>query len=183
MRVRGPAEGEYSHCCCNVKHAGDKPYHSYFTYRCVSSCPDEEQCVRPPSSEPETPLFNVPTCVDASQYANCTLFPDGFTLDVTSGTCLTLETTPDATLEEVAVATSAGANMGVTPSADANMEGTPSADANMEGTPAADANTKISVVAFAIAVWLGVFSLVEWYLCAWLVLLVVHCEAFSVLKL
>jgi len=111
VRVRGPAEGEYSHWCCNVKHAGDKPYHSYFTYRCVSSCPDEEQCVRPPSSEPETPLFNVPTCVDASQYADCTLCPDGLALDVTSGTCLTLETTPETTLEEVEVTTSADANM------------------------------------------------------------------------
>jgi len=104
VRVRGPAEGEYSHWCCNVKHAGDKPYHSYFTYRCVSSCPDEEQCVRPPSSEPETPLFNVPTCVDASQYADCTLCPDGLALDVTSGTCLTLEVVEDANLEISVVA-------------------------------------------------------------------------------
>merc|ERR1712136_106410 len=68
--------GATSEWCCHNVHDGDKSYYNYFTYRCVSSCLIEEHCVRPPPSEPETPLFNVPTCVDASQYADCTLCPE-----------------------------------------------------------------------------------------------------------
>ena len=75
----------------------------------ASSCPDEEQCGRPPPSGPENPLDQVQMCFEAHEVANCTLCPNWRTFDGISGTCLVAE----ATLEEVEV----------TPLADANLEG------------------------------------------------------------
>ena len=84
-------------------------------------------CVLLPRTQ-NSPLDQDPMCFEAHEVVNCTLCPDGRTFGGISGTCMTA----GVTLEE--------------------MEVTPSADANLVMTPSVEANTKISVVAFTIAV-------------------------------
>ena len=94
--------GVYSEWCCHNRHANDKPYYNYFTYKCVSSCPNLDKCVPRAPSEPEVPLFNVPTCIAEKQYADCTECGDGRTLNVTSGTCRNVEATDSVYVKLVA---------------------------------------------------------------------------------
>ena len=63
--------------CCRRKYQSEKLIYNFFTYRCTSSCPDEEQCVRPPPSEPETSTRPGSMCFEAHEVANCTLCLDG----------------------------------------------------------------------------------------------------------